>query len=268
MKLTIDKIKYGITPYGADYGNHSLAVYIKAAEGDYGYTRESLLHISDDEQSAALTDEDIAGYGLVDDLMAAAHNANLGDKLNDYMLGNAPLYFVGDDFTDDAYRNVSMKFFEKISFLSKNMQLAAIRKIAEDRKLDEKSAIMHYIRAPFSVFVGSPVNYTGVDQFYENFNFIIMKLNPCLKEPAPIAAIEAQNHKFASMVIEANDDNIDEICQDLEEKWVKTEIIRAIDSKFFFIDTSDKPSEKVKEAAVARGWRIQRKLDYSGVLEL
>lgn len=161
-----------------------------------------------------------------------------------------------------------MKFFEKISFLSKNMQLAAIRKIAEERKLDEKSAIMHYIRAPFSVFVGSPVNYTGVDQFYENFNFIIMKLNPCLKEPAPIAAIEAQNHKFASMVIEANDDNIDEICQDLEEKWVKAEIIRAIDSKFFFIDTSDKPSEKVKEAAVARGWRIQRKLDYSGVLEL
>lgn len=267
MKLKIEKIEYGITPFGADYGNHAIAAYFKAVDGDYDYKKEELQHISDDEKEVALTDEDIAGYGLFDDLIRIAKEANLEEELNKYLLGNATMYFIGDDFTADEHRTISMKFFEKLSYNSKDMQLVEIKRIAAERKMDEKSAIMHYIRAPYTVFAGSPINYTGVDQFYENFNYIVMKLNPCLKEPAPIAAIEAQNHKFASMIIEANDDNIDEICQDLEENWVKGELVRAANTKFFFVDTSETPSEKVKEAANARNWRIQRKLDYSGVLE-
>lgn len=267
MKLAIDKVAYGLTPYGADYGNHALAAYFKAVDGDYDYKKEELKHISDDEKEVALTDEDIAGYGLFDDLIQKCDEAGLSKELESYLLGNSTMYFIGDDFTADEYRTISMKFFEKLSYNSKDMQLVEIKRIAAERKMDEKSAIMHYIRAPYTVFAGSPINYTGVDQFYENFNYIVMKLNGCLKEPAPIACIEAQNHKFASFIIEADDSNIEEIKKDIEDNWVKGEIVRASNTKFFFVDTSDKPSEKVKEAANEKNWRLQRKLNYSGVLE-
>lgn len=265
LKLSIDKITYGIVPFGADAGNRTLAIYFKAANGEAEVPkREDLKMVTEDEKDKALSDVDLVAYRMVEDLFKMAEDAHLKKNLENYLLAKEQCYFVGDALAQDEFRKYSMALFEKLSRISKRMQLDVIQKIAKAEKLDEKSTIMRYISAPYTIFAGTATNYTGVDLFYENFNFVVVKLN--LKSPAPIAFMEVQNHKFVSYIIPATSDTIDEIESDLKKNYDGPGLIKDLPQKFFFVDYSN--SERVAEAADARRWRIQRPLEYEDALKL
>jgi hypothetical protein len=258
MKLIVDKVQYGIVPFGADYGNRTLAVYFKEVDGDYDYEAPKDL-----PKDVKISDAEIIGNGLFEDIMSKVAEAKQEEYFGKFLMGLKSCYFVGDCLSNPDQREYSLVMFEVLSRAALETQK---KYFAGD---GDGSDIMKKLRAPYMVYVCSPTYFTGRVNFCENFNLVLCKM-PISNEWNQMALVQIGNHNFTSFIFELKDnEDIDKQLETIRREYIDRDAITAAPIKVFMVDEDkDKPDSKRRETLLnfveEQGWRLQRNLKCYG----
>jgi hypothetical protein len=201
-KLEIEKVGYGIVPYGPGAGTLAVGVYFKEVEGEYTYEKPE----DEKKDGTVWTDDEIAAHGLMADMLNLIKEKDIPEEWSKFLLAKHYGYFIGDCIAKAEHRPVTAKFFEMLDSAALAIQL----KVIKERVIDpekQKSEIMKQLAAPMGVLVVGPNNYTGRDDFYQRFRIILCKY-PLDDEPNfnPMACVEIGNHNFATGILDFDGD--------------------------------------------------------------
>lgn len=255
-RLVIEKVAYGKVPYGPGSGDTSVAVYFNEVEGEYDYEP---LPETDGKKP---TEEQNVAYGLMSDLLAKLKEADLENRWSEVLCAQTYVYFIGDCIASKENRPYSAAFLELVDKTAVEIQ----RRIIESRvKGDEerKSALMKQLAAPLTCFVCKPTYFTGSDDFYERFRIIICKYPLDSKEPGfnQMSVVQIGNHNFSVAIFDIDDfANQKSI---IEDAYESIQAITTPPARTFIID--HKGDIEVAKYALAKGYRINRAMDYPGV---
>ena len=254
MKLVVDKVEFGVAPYGADYGNRALAVFFKEVDGEYTYEAPKDL-----PEGVTLHEDEIIGNGLFEDVMAKVGEAKQESYFSKFLMGAKSCYFVGSCLSSAENRKYSLVMFDAISRAALETQ----KKIFAEQGASE-SDVMKQLRAPYMVWLTEPKNFTGRINFSEQFNLVLCKM-PISDKWNQMALVQIGNHNFTSFVFEIdNKKDVDEQLKTIESEYIARDAITVLPIKVFIVDKSDKPNKKVFDFAEKYGWRIQRSLKSYG----
>lgn len=104
----------------------------------------------------------------------------------DFLLAKKYGVFTGDEMASEANLPESDILFKMISHISHDMQ-------------NDIEEVEFRKRPPMFVFSGSPKYYTGLNQFYENFNVVFCNVAPASLPENMFAFLEMQKHTFCSI---------------------------------------------------------------------
>jgi hypothetical protein len=168
--IKLKRLQRGIVPFGSGWGTPAFAIEIESddavVEADEGKTPfqvnadKLLMDITETvkvNQWAELWTLELAGKGR-----------------------GVSCYFVGDEWISKENRGVTGEFFRLFSRISVETQrMLAIQKLAE----------------PYMAWVGTPTHYTGMDDFYQQFNHCVVDC-PLSADYNQMAFMEQKNHPF------------------------------------------------------------------------
>lgn len=250
MKLVVDKVEFGVTPFGADYGNRSLAIYFKEADGDYTYKAPKDL-----PKDVKMTDEQIVGNGLFEDITSKVKDIKQDGYFSKFLMGGKSCYFIGDCLAKAEHRNYALNMFDCLSSVALETQ----KQYFAGQGATE-SDVMKQLRAPYMVWVTSPTVFTGRVNFAEQFNLVLCKM-PISSEWNQMALVQIGNHNFTSFVFEIDSSkNVAEQLKTIESEYIARDAITVLPMKVFIVDNSDKPNKEIFDFAEKYGWRVQRSL--------
>lgn len=138
------------------------------------------------EGQKTATKEDLvnACEKVLDDIKAKLEKKNLQDEWVDFLLSRKYGFFIGEDMANKNCVDESMVLFQMISHISHDLQN---EETVEFRKQPPKFG-----------FKGKPINYTGLKQFYENFNVVL--INCDITEPKNMFAyLEMSKNIFSNV---------------------------------------------------------------------
>lgn len=170
--MKISSVSYEIIPYGTAVGDRALIVRVSSEKNGENY-------------------EDEAKAMFADLKALCAADKELDAQLELALIAKTQFYFCGDALPDPENAKATSTFFSLLSVESLNRQ--------------KNSVHVTQLHAPFLGFIGSPLYYTGEEQFYENFNYLVITcgLVGITEKTIPefyrdFAMIEISRHKFAS----------------------------------------------------------------------
>lgn len=121
---------------------------------------------------------------ILDEVKVKLEEKELQDAWVDFLLSKNYAFFIGEDMANKNCVDESMILFKMISHISHDLQN---EETVEFRK-----------RPPMFAFKGKPINYTGLKQFYENFNMVLIDCDT--DEPKNMFAfLEMTKHIFANV---------------------------------------------------------------------
>ena len=262
-KLEIEKVGYGIVPYGPGAGTLAVGVYFKEVEGEYTYDKPK----EEKKDGTVWTDDEIAAHGLMADMLNLIQKKDIPEEWSKFLLAKHYGYFIGDCIAKAEHRPVTAKFFEMLDSAALAIQL----KVIKERVIDpekQKSEIMRQLAAPMGVLVVGPNNYTGRDDFYQRFRIILCKY-PLDDEPKfnPMACVEIGNHNFATGILDFDGD-FEKQKKIIEEVYNKenANAITLPEDRIFCIDHTG--NSEIAKYASEKGYRINRAMVYEGDLVL
>ncbi len=113
----------------------------------------------------------------------------------DFLLAKKYGIFTGDAMAAEENLDTSDILFRMISHISHDMQ-------------NDIEEVEFRKRPPMFVFSGEPKYYTGLKQFYENFNVLFCKVDPMNPPENMFAFLEMQKHTFC---------NVEAVCSSVAE---------------------------------------------------
>lgn len=263
-KLVVKDVSYGIVPYGPGCGTHAISVVFGEEEGDYTYEEPKV----EKKDKTIWKTEEIAAWGLLQDVLAALKEKELGDEWSKFLLVRNYGYFVGDCLSAPEHRPVSSLFFDMVDSSALAIQLKVLKENmggADDEKM--KSAYLKQITAPSTVLVTRPLHFTGKDDFYQRFHFILCKY-PLEKEylkdnfnKMQMAIVEISNHNFATGILDFDKD-VEEKMESFKTTYQNGDVFTLPEDRIFIID--HKGDDKLAEFSKESGYRLNRAMDYSG----
>lgn len=232
--MKIESVSYELIPYGTATGDRALIVKVSPEKNGENY-------------------EDEAKAMLADLKAICAQDKVLNDQLELALIAKTQFYFAGDALLDPENAKTTSTFFSLISVESLNRQ--------------KNSVHVTQLHAPFLGFIGNPLYYTGEEQFYENFNYLVITcgLDGITEKNTAdyyrdFAMIEISRHKFASFAFKIRgQEDID-----LFEKFYRARNVVNIDPRrIYFIPASTEPElvDLVASFCLKTGYRFG--LDYA-----
>lgn len=260
MKLVVDKVTYGLVPYGPGTGTRSLGIYFKETEGDFDYKAEL------DDKGNPLTEDTnaINAAGILGDILNKIKADKLEQPWASFLLGREYVYFIGEDSAAPAYRKIIGTMLEVVAKMALDIQKKQFEGIEDEKKL---AAVKKQLHAPMPVFVGEPKYYTGLDTFYENFNLVLLQL-PLTSDAKfnQMAMVEVANHAFSVFVLKMNKDKFEEQKKVLKESYEDIGALSLPPTRVFIVDETG--DDSIAEFALNRGYRINHKMNYSDKYQL
>ena len=122
---------------------------------------------------------------ILNDIKAELENNHWEEEWVDFLLAKKYGVFTGDEMASEKNVDCSDILFRMISHISHDMQ-------------NDIEEVEFRKRPPMFVFSGTPKYYTGLKQFYENFNVLFCKVTPELPENM-FAFLEMQKHTFCNV---------------------------------------------------------------------
>ena len=113
----------------------------------------------------------------------------------DFLLAKKYGVFTGNEMAAEDEVDTSDVLFRMISHISHDMQ-------------NDIEEVEFRKRPPMFVFKGEPIYYTGLKQFYENFNVVFCRVDANALPENMFALLEMQKHTFC---------NIEAICNNAED---------------------------------------------------
>ena len=262
-KLVIEKVGYGIVPYGPGAGTHAVGVYFKETEGEYSYETPK----EEKKDGTVWTPEEVAAKGLMTDMLKLIKDMDIPKEWTAFLLAKHYGYFIGDCIAKADHRPVTAKFFEMLDSAALAIQLEVIKNRVIDAE-KQKSEIMKQLAAPRGVLVVGPNNYTGREDFYQRFNMVLCKY-PLNDNPEfnPMACVEIGNHNFATGILDFDGD-FEKQKKIIEEIYNKenANAITLPEDRIFCIDHTG--NNDIAKYAVEKGYRLNRALEYEGDIVL
>lgn len=260
MKLVVEKVNYGVVPYGPGTGNRAIGVTFKEVEGNYTYEAEK------DENGQPVTDDPlmINAAGILNDILTEVKAKGYELPWANFLLGREYLYFIGTDTASPEGRPVIAAMLEGVSHMALETQKKAFESIAPQDKLGEVKKQLH---APMPVWVGEPKYYTGRDSFYENFNLVLLKVP--LTENADfnqMTMVEVANHAFSTYILEVNTEKFEEQTKVLKESYENIGALALPPQRIFIIDEDG--DKQIAQYALDKGYRLNRKMSYGPEYQL
>ena len=159
-------------------------------------------------------------------------------------------YFVGDNWMAKENRIVTGEFFRLVARVAVETQrVFGIQKMTE----------------PYFGWVGTPLHFTGMDDFYQQFNHCVVWC-PLSKDYNQLAFMEQKNHAFTRFyfdVVEPGD--VDKI----EEFYGKTGVLEGISPVKVQLTASHEAWNTAVKYVIERGFRVSPKLaEKEGVVEI
>lgn len=121
---------------------------------------------------------------ILENIKAKLEEKKLEQDWIDFLLAKNYGFFIGDDLANKNCIDESTVLFAMISHISHDLQK---EETVEFRK-----------RPPMFAFKGKGLNYTGLKQFYENFNFVLVECTP-EKPENMFAFLEITKNIFANI---------------------------------------------------------------------
>lgn len=121
---------------------------------------------------------------FLEDIKNLLDEKKLENEWVDFMTAKTYGIFSGNCLPDPKNARIIQNFLAYIGHISHEMQ--------------KEESVEFRKRPPMMCFYGEPVHFTGNEQFYENFNIVIIECDP-VKVPPAFALIEMQNHNFANL---------------------------------------------------------------------
>lgn len=260
MKLVVDKVNYGLVPYGPGTGTRALGIYFSTKDGEFTYEAEK------DEKGNPITSDKIIinAAGILQDILNEIKNKKYEVPWANFLLGREYVYFIGTELASPDYRKIIANLFEGLSHMALEVQKKSFENIEDEKKL---AAVKKQLHAPMPVFVGEPKYYTGRDQFYENFNIILLQLP--LGEGDKfnqMAMVEVANHAFSTFVIKMDKENFEKEKKVLKEKYEDIGALSLPTSRIFIVDKDG--SDEIAQYALDKGYRINHTMNYSDKYQL
>lgn len=122
---------------------------------------------------------------ILDNIKTELENNHWEDMWIDFLLAKKYGVFTGDEMASEKNVYCSDLLFKMISHISHAMQ-------------DDIEEVEFRKRPPMFVFAGTPKYYTGLKQFYENFNVVFCRVTPDTPENM-FAFLEMQKHTFCNV---------------------------------------------------------------------
>ena len=122
---------------------------------------------------------------ILNDIKTELENNHWEEEWVDFLLAKKYGVFTGDEMASEKNVDCSDILFRMISHISHDMQ-------------NDIEEVEFRKRPPMFVFSGTPKYYTGLKQFYENFNVLFCKVTPELPENM-FAFLEMQKHTFCNV---------------------------------------------------------------------
>lgn len=232
--MKISSVSYELIPYGTAVGDRALIVQVSPEKNGENY---------EDEAKAMFAD--LKAICAADKVLDA--------QLELALIAKTQFYFSGDALPDPANAKTTSTFFSLLSVESLNRQ--------------KNSVHVTQLHAPFLGFIGNPLYYTGEEQFYENFNYLVITCGlkgitekNIAEYYRDFAMIEISRHKFASFSFKiAGQDDID-----LFEKFYRDRNVVSIDPRRVYLipdGTDQELVDLVGAYCLKTGYRFG--LDYS-----
>lgn len=260
MKLVVNKVSYGLVPYGPGTGNRAIGIYFTEVEGEFDYVSEK------DEKGNDLTTDPVTikSAGLLKDILDSIQAAKLEIPWANFLLGREYTYFIGEETANPAYRDIIANLMAGLSHMALEVQKKAFKDVEDQDKL---SAVKKQLHAPMPVFVGQPKYYTGKDTFYENFNLVLLQV-PLSENPEfnQMTMVEVANHAFSTYVLKMNKKDFETQKKVLEESYEKIGALSLAPQRIFIVDEDG--DDEIAQFALDRGYRINHKMGYSEKYQL
>lgn len=260
MKLVIEKVHYGLVPYGPGTGNRAIGITFAEAEGEYTYEAEK-----DEKGNPVTTDPTtIAAAGILGDILKEVKEKELELPWANYLLGREYIYFIGTCTAAPEHRPVIESLLEGLSKMGLDVQKKSFESIAPEDKLGE---VKKQLRAPMPVWVGEPKYYTGRDTFYEYFNLVLLKL-PLTDgvQFNQMTMVEVANHAFSTYIIEMNKKDFENQKKVLEDSYKSIDALALPPQRIFVIDVDG--DNTIAQFALDEGYRLNRKMIYDSKFQL
>lgn len=132
---------------------------------------------------------------ILDAIKKELDEKHIEEEWIDFLLAKKYGVFTNDDLASEDNVEISDILFKFISHMSHEIQ-------------NEIEEVEFRKRPPMFVFYGTPKHYTGLHQFYENFNVVLCKVDPNNAPENMFAFLEMQKHTFC---------NIEAVCKTAEE---------------------------------------------------
>ena len=204
------------------------------------------------------------------DLIDILKKKNLENRWSEVLLAKNWVYFIGTCVVDPEHRKYSAPFFELIDKVALDVQT----KVIKDRVLQGaeataeseeklKAEYMKHVSSPLTALVCEPKFFTGKEDFYQRFRTILCKY-PLGEDVQinPMVCVEIGNHNFASVVFDVND--FEKEKDIIEDRYQKINAVTVNDNMVYVID--HKGDYELAKYAIEKGYRLNRALDYEGLV--
>lgn len=158
----------------------------------------------------------------------------------DFLLAKRYGVFTGNDMASEDEVDTSDILFRMISHISHDMQ-------------NDIEEVEFRKRPPMFVYAGEPVHYTGLKQFYENFNVLFCRVSPKELPENMFALLEMQKHTFCN--IEAVCDNAEDV-DAFVSNYLINDQIQADPNRTTVIINDAKNGNAVIDACAKNGVRV------------
>jgi len=178
--MKIENVEYSLIPFGTATGDR--AINVKVVDTKNGETSE--------EEAKA----------MISDLKAfCSQDKVLEEQLELAFIAKTQFYFEGDCLAEGKNSKTSSLFFDLISVESLSRQ--------------QNSVHVTKLRPPFLGYTGSPTMYSGSNNFYEQFNYLIISCglkgineSNLSEYYRDFAMIEISRHQFCSFAFKIKDE--------------------------------------------------------------
>lgn len=262
-KLVINDVEFGKVPYGYGNGTSSLAIYFGEEDGEYTYEAPKV-------EGKTFVEEEIVAHGLMMDLIDILKKKNLENRWSEVLLAKNWVYFIGTCVVDPEHRKYSAPFFELIDKVALDVQTRVIKdrvlqgaEATAESEEKLKAEYMKHVSSPLTALVCEPKFFTGKEDFYQRFRTILCKY-PLGEDVQinPMVCVEIGNHNFASVVFDVND--FEKEKDIIEDRYQKINAVTVNDNMVYVID--HKGDYELAKYAIEKGYRLNRALDYEGLV--
>lgn len=132
---------------------------------------------------------------VLDSIKKALEEQHIEEEWVNFLLASKYGVFTNEDMASEENLDISDILFKFISHMSHEIQ-------------NEIEDVEFRKRPPMFVFFGSPKHYSGLSQFYENFNVVLCRVDPNNLPENMFAFLEMQKHTFC---------NIEAVCKSAED---------------------------------------------------